>query len=130
MSIKIADDIKANEITPKELYISRRSFLKNAALVSGSVALGLSFAPDLFGAIDTNPQTLTAVKKAPTARRKNRIHSRTSPTTITSTSSAPAKATPPKTPNISPLALGPSRSKAKLRNRKPMISMNSSRWPH
>ena len=39
---------RADEITPKELYISRRRFLKNAALVSGSVALGLSFAPDLF----------------------------------------------------------------------------------
>jgi hypothetical protein len=28
MSIKTADDIKADEITPKELYISRGSFLK------------------------------------------------------------------------------------------------------
>src|SRR5439155_3303549 len=52
------------EITPKELYISRRSFIKSAALVTGSVAAGLPFAANLFGGLDTKNQKLMGVKKS------------------------------------------------------------------
>ncbi len=64
MLIKAADDIKTREITPKELYINRRDFIKATALVTGSVAAGLSFASDLF-ATDTKNQKLAGVKKSP-----------------------------------------------------------------
>jgi methionine sulfoxide reductase catalytic subunit len=65
MLIKTADDIKAREITPKELYINRRSFIKSAALLTGSVAAGLSFPADIFAAADSHHQKLTGVKKSP-----------------------------------------------------------------
>ena len=64
MLIKTADDIKTHEITPKELYLNRRNFIKSAALVTGSVATGLSFPLELFGAVDTNNQKLAGVKKS------------------------------------------------------------------
>ena len=64
MLIKTADDIKANEITPKALYINRRSFIKSAALVTGSVAAGLSFASDIFATADSANQKIAGVKKS------------------------------------------------------------------
>src|SRR6201984_1011912 len=65
MLIKTASDIKAHEITPKALYINRRSFIKSAALVTGSVAAGLSFASDMFATADGANQKLGGVKKSP-----------------------------------------------------------------
>jgi sulfoxide reductase catalytic subunit YedY len=62
MLIKTHGEIAGREITPKELYLSRRSFIKSAALVTGSVAAG--FAPDLFGAVESDKQKLTGVKKS------------------------------------------------------------------
>ena len=75
MLIKIADDIKAREITPKERYISRRSFIKSAALVSGSGAAGLSFPADVFAAADSKNQKLAGVKKSPysTTEKQNSL---------------------------------------------------------
>ena len=64
MLIKTADDIKAHEITPKALYINRRSFIKSVALVTGSVAAGLSFASDIFATADSANQKLAGVKKS------------------------------------------------------------------
>jgi sulfoxide reductase catalytic subunit YedY len=63
MLIRTASDIKAREITPKELYINRRSFIKSAALLAGSIATGFS-APDLFGAVDSKTQQLSGVRKS------------------------------------------------------------------
>jgi sulfoxide reductase catalytic subunit YedY len=65
MLIKTADDIKAHEITPKALYINRRSFIKSAALVTGSVAAGFSFASDIFATAEGANQKLAGVKKGP-----------------------------------------------------------------
>jgi methionine sulfoxide reductase catalytic subunit len=64
MLIRTASDIKAREITPKELYISRRSFIKSAALVTGSIAAGFSSSPDLFGAMESKGQPLVGIKKS------------------------------------------------------------------
>jgi methionine sulfoxide reductase catalytic subunit len=64
MLIKTADDIKAHEITPKALYINRRNFIKSVALVTGSVAAGLSFASDIFATTDSANQKLAGVKKS------------------------------------------------------------------
>ena len=38
MLIKRPDEIKANEITPKELYLNRREFMKGAAVAAAAVA--------------------------------------------------------------------------------------------
>lgn len=42
MLIKKSDPIASSEITPKEIYLSRRKFIKNTALLTASVAAGLS----------------------------------------------------------------------------------------
>jgi len=43
MLIKKADDIKSSEITPQNLYLSRRLFIRGAALAGGAVATGLVY---------------------------------------------------------------------------------------
>jgi sulfoxide reductase catalytic subunit YedY len=64
MFIKTPDDIKAREITPKDVFISRRSFIKSAALAAGSVAAGSSLAPELFAAVEPHNPKLTGMKKS------------------------------------------------------------------
>ncbi len=64
MLIKTQDDIAGRDITPKELYMSRRNFIKGAALLTGSVAAGFSVAPDLFGAAESEKPKLTGLKKS------------------------------------------------------------------
>jgi methionine sulfoxide reductase catalytic subunit len=64
MLINTADDIDACEITPKELYLSRRSFIQSAAVGTISVVAGLSFADDLFAATDSKDQKLVGVNKS------------------------------------------------------------------
>jgi len=64
MLIRTASDIKGSEITPKELYMSRRSFMKSAALATGSVAAGFLGAPDLFAAGDSKKQQFAGIKKS------------------------------------------------------------------
>ena len=43
MLIKKADDIKSSEITDKSLYLSRRLFIRGAALAGGAVATGFIY---------------------------------------------------------------------------------------
>ena len=43
MLIKKPDDIKSSEITPKELYLNRRMFIRGAALAGGAVATGFVY---------------------------------------------------------------------------------------
>jgi sulfoxide reductase catalytic subunit YedY len=43
MLIKKPDDIKASEITPKELYLDRRRFIKGAAMAAAAMAAGVDF---------------------------------------------------------------------------------------
>ena len=43
MLIKKPDDIKGSEITDRKLYLSRRTFLRGAALAASTVATGLLY---------------------------------------------------------------------------------------
>src|ERR1700749_3910946 len=51
MLIKKPDDIKSSEITDKRVYLSRRNFMRGAALAASTVATGLLYrrllAPDV-----------------------------------------------------------------------------------
>ncbi len=43
MLIKKADDIKASEITDKQVYLNRRLFMRGAALAATTAATGLLY---------------------------------------------------------------------------------------
>src|SRR5689334_3447314 len=43
MLIKKPDDIKSSEITDKRVYLSRRNFMRGAALAASTVATGLLY---------------------------------------------------------------------------------------
>ena len=118
MLIKKPRDIKPSEITPKDLYLNRRQFLLSASATAISAAQSSADSMLLSQPNGRWRGKNSAICTAPTAPLKNRIHSRTSPLTITSMNSAPTKATRRKTPNTLPLVLGRCPSKAKSRKPK------------
>ena len=67
MLIKKPGDVRSSEITDKKVYLSRRNFLRGAALAASTVATGLAYRRLLAPQVEVaNP----AGKVAPGARSR------------------------------------------------------------
>ena len=63
MLIKNANDIHNSEITPKDLYLRRRDFIKGASLLTAAIATGVGFAESLSTSASAAP-TLPGLQKS------------------------------------------------------------------
>ncbi len=80
MLIKKASDIREAEVTPKELYIQRREFLKATGVTAAAVGAASVVGPAAFGFDDVaaqnpNAQKLENVKKSPLSTTDEKLNS-------------------------------------------------------